>query len=228
MRWSRNVGKYRIQRDLLALDKGRILDVGAVGVGPLDLWRYLPIDGLDVVAVDNDPAGIEKAKRLNLPIDLQCVSGYDLLEHFGAESFDLVISTQVLEHVARPADFLNQIAHVLKPGGELWATLDSGHHSVSHAGDAWWKRRARPIVAKVTEKHYDFGLTETAVRNLIAAAGLTVTDLAHCNLAPLKKLAGQVDDAHLDGFMGLWEQFEAAAGVTDLGAYACIYFRAVR
>ncbi|HUP74741.1 MAG TPA: class I SAM-dependent methyltransferase, partial [Acidimicrobiales bacterium] len=129
VRWLRSVGKYRIQRDLLAIDKPtRVLDVGAVGVGPLDLWSAIPLDDspLDVVAVDNDLAGIDKAKQLGLPIDLQCVSGYDLVDTFGEASFDLVVSTQVLEHVARPQDFITQIAQVLRPGGKFWCTLDSG------------------------------------------------------------------------------------------------------
>ncbi|ORE89149.1 type 11 methyltransferase [Oceanococcus atlanticus] len=37
----------------------------------------------------------------------------------GASEFDLVLSTQVLEHVADPALYLNECYRVLKPGGRL-------------------------------------------------------------------------------------------------------------
>jgi SAM-dependent methyltransferase len=38
-------------------------------------------------------------------------------------SFDIVLLTQVLEHVLRPADVLREIARVLHPGGRLFATV---------------------------------------------------------------------------------------------------------
>ena len=38
-------------------------------------------------------------------------------------SFDVVLLTQVLEHVLRPAAVLTEIARVLRPGGTLFATV---------------------------------------------------------------------------------------------------------
>ena len=67
MQWSRNTGKYRIQRDLLSITEPlRVLDVGAIGTGPLDLWRSMPLDSMPitVVAVDNDADGIRQAETL--------------------------------------------------------------------------------------------------------------------------------------------------------------------
>lgn len=34
--------------------------------------------------------------------------------------YDLIICTQVLEHVTNPQDVINELFRVLKPGGELW------------------------------------------------------------------------------------------------------------
>ncbi|HUF99676.1 MAG TPA: methyltransferase domain-containing protein [Ilumatobacter sp.] len=232
IQWSRNVGKYRIQRDLLAVhERSRVLDVGAVGVGPLDLWRALPLRDmpLDVVAVDNDSAGVERARSLGLRLDLQCVSGYDLVSTFGAGSFDVVVSTQVLEHVARPAEFVAQIAQVLKPNGQFWCSLDSGHFSVSHAGDKLWKRAARPVVSRLFERFHDFGLTEDQVRRLIEATDMRVEELLHCNLGPVKPMASNFDDTRIVDFMPLWCRFEEElAAVVEPSAFRDIYVRAVR
>jgi SAM-dependent methyltransferase len=50
------------------------------------------------------------------------VFGSALEVPFGAATFDTVLSTQVLEHVPRPADLLREAHRVLKPGGHLVLT----------------------------------------------------------------------------------------------------------
>lgn len=45
---------------------------------------------------------------------------------FKTGSFDAVLSTQVLEHINRPAEFLKEINRVLKPGGRLYLTAPQG------------------------------------------------------------------------------------------------------
>jgi SAM-dependent methyltransferase len=44
------------------------------------------------------------------------------------ETVDLVLNTQVLEHVAHPALVLGEIHRVLRPGGELLLTAPQGWH----------------------------------------------------------------------------------------------------
>ena len=50
------------------------------------------------------------------------------------ERFDLVLCTQVLEHVARPRRVLAELRRVLKPGGSLWisAPLSFEEHEIPH------------------------------------------------------------------------------------------------
>ena len=157
------------------------------------------------------------------------VSGYDIVCTFGAGSFYVVVSTQVLEHVARPAEFVAQIAQVLKPNGQFWCSLDSGHFSVSHAGDKLWKRAARPVVSRLFERFHDFGLTEDQVRRLIEATDMRVEELLHCNLGPVKPMASNFDDTRIVDFMPLWCRFEEElAAVVEPSAFRDIYVRAVR
>ena len=61
-----------------------------------------------------------------------------LVEHFGPESFDAVISTEVLEHVFDWRSVVNNMKAVLKPGGLIYITTRSRgfpHHAYPH--DYW-------------------------------------------------------------------------------------------
>jgi SAM-dependent methyltransferase len=231
MRWSGNTGKYRIQRDLLRLiEPTTVLDVGALGTGKtevLDLWRDLPLSEmpLTIVAADISPQHIERAKALGLPITCEQASGYDLVSSFGEASFDLVITTQVLEHIVKPQVFLDQIGLVLRPGGRLWATCDSGHFSSTHAGDAPWKRWARPIADRFTDRHHDSGLTETEVRSLVSLAALEVDEVMHCNLDSLKLMKNELSEAESQVLIPLWYEFEEALRLAGFNRPE--YFRAI-
>lgn len=50
------------------------------------------------------------------------VFGSALQIPFGSATFDSVLSTQVLEHVPRPAELLGEVQRVLRPGGHLVLT----------------------------------------------------------------------------------------------------------
>jgi len=211
MRWTGNTGKAKIQQDLLAIDRPMaVIDVGAVGPGPLDLWKDMPLENLPIriVGIDPDAEAVERARRLGLRLELHAVSGYDLAAHFRAETFDLAICTQVLEHVARPVHLLSEIREVLKPGAMLWLTVDSGHFAHSHHGDPFWKRWTRPLAARASERFYDFGLTEDALIGCLAEAGFEIKELLHCNLSCLKPLYAELDEGDAQAFMPAWLAFE--------------------
>jgi SAM-dependent methyltransferase len=62
----------------------------------------------------------------------------DLVNHFGSEQFDVVLSTELLEHVQDWRQAVRQMKEVLRPGGTLLVTTRSrgfGVHAYPH--DYW-------------------------------------------------------------------------------------------
>lgn len=57
--------------------------------------------------------------KLDVVADLLCMP-------FEDNTFDVVLCTQVLEHINRPQEFLKELYRVLKPGGILYLTAPQG------------------------------------------------------------------------------------------------------
>lgn len=105
------------------LAEQRVLDLGC-GVGILALLASG--EGAEVVAVDDDLAAVESArrnsKRLGLPLD---VRHSDVDSALPEERFDLVLCNPPF-HVGRgvrldvPRAFVAAAGRLLRPGGELW------------------------------------------------------------------------------------------------------------
>ena len=106
-------------------EKIRILDYGCGGSPYRDFFPnseyvradFTPCQGLDFLLPEADSS---------IPVD--------------DGSFDLVLSTQVLEHVAEPAHYVAECFRVLKPGGHLLLTthgLLMGEHGCPYDFQRW-------------------------------------------------------------------------------------------
>lgn len=114
--------------DLLAfmlaagLDKRvRMLDVGC-GLGSLALILrrngFEHVQGVDFL----DPGQLQRDALESMERYVQVNLNEAGLAAFAPESFDIVVSSDVIEHIESPAFLLREIARVLVPGGALFLT----------------------------------------------------------------------------------------------------------
>jgi len=137
---------------LADLPPGRLLDVGAQK-GEF-LW-YMQQRGWQVEGIEIDPGVPNPA---GMPIHY----GDFLAMDFDVGSFDVITLWAVLEHVYRPAAFIEKAATLLKPGGRL-VVLVTNLHSV----------QARLFCQDDYPRHLTI-FTKSALRRLCALHGLRI------------------------------------------------------
>jgi 2-polyprenyl-6-hydroxyphenyl methylase/3-demethylubiquinone-9 3-methyltransferase len=155
-----------------------------VGCGAGLLAEPLARMGATVTAVDAAPELIEVAKDhaagQGLPIDYRAV---------GVESidgkFDMVISVEVVEHVADPQQFVRDLAARLAPGGLM---------ILSTPNKTAWSRLLTITLAEglgqIPRGTHDFDkfIDPETMRGLLAQAGLEVIDFEGIAISPTRGL----------------------------------------
>src|SRR5260370_23887635 len=112
--WSEHVARYAFARRFA--DGGRVLDAGSgTGYGAAELAQ----SAASVVGLEIDPDAVEYAHS-NYPIpNLTFQAGSCTAMPFAAQSFDLIVAFEVIEHLAEYGKFLDECARVLSPQGLL-------------------------------------------------------------------------------------------------------------
>jgi len=117
-----NAHSYITKPVLCSLPGGSNLKIADLGCGNGYLARILDEMGHRVSALDSSKDGISIAKESYPSIDFRCLSLYnDLVPHIGSD-FDVVISSEVIEHLYDPRTFLHNASAILKNGGTLILT----------------------------------------------------------------------------------------------------------
>jgi SAM-dependent methyltransferase len=118
----------------------RVLDAGAGEAPYRELFLHC-----DYVTSDWANSPHPGARRADIIASLDALPVPD-------GSFDAVLCTEVLEHVANPSSVLRELYRVLAPGGRLWLTV--------------------PFVAALHEEPYDYyRYTPHGLRSLLEEAG---------------------------------------------------------
>ncbi len=109
------------------LEGKKVLDLGCGGGS---LTYKLAMEGADVTGVDNEDLGITFAQKNLKSVDNGSLkykfiqsSAYELA--FPDESFDVVVSCEVIEHLEDPDKMLKEARRVLKTSGRIILTTPS-------------------------------------------------------------------------------------------------------
>ncbi len=244
-----NTAKLRLALDLAAsLDPAtrlRVLDVGCVGVSPLSLWEtFVPLadrfelTGVDVVAVDRAAA---RGAELGLRFTARHGSAVALAEIFGEGAFDAVVSTQVLEHVRDWRAAVAQLAAVVRPGGRVYVTCDSGDlrrarleriRLAAKRGYALALERYPEldrIGARLVSGEWERGPTRTELGDAAREAGLEVERIGSYGLRDVKRAQRPAGSETRRLWLALEEALAVEAGsALDPSPYTLLYLRARR
>lgn len=121
----------------------RVCDLGC---GNGHLTGRLAALGYEVTGIDASESGIRVARENCPGAHFICdfIDG-TLIDRLDSGSFDLVISSDAIEHFYRPADLIEATVSLLKPGGH--ALIGTPYHG-------YWKNLALSLAGKMDD-HFD-------------------------------------------------------------------------
>jgi methionine biosynthesis protein MetW len=166
------IANPEIPNILESLPRGlSVLDVGCgSGVHGAELKR---VHGHRVVGVDLSPQSIAKAKTRLAEAYMADVTKPELYPFFGRRRFDVIVFSDILEHLYDPSDVLTRHYQLLAPGG---------HVLISLPNVAIWNVRLSMLAGRfeyrdtgtLDRTHIRF-FTRSTFRRFLSEAGLEVS-----------------------------------------------------
>jgi SAM-dependent methyltransferase len=109
---------------------GRLLDIGCNEGRNLGFYRR---SGFEVEGLETNPVARATAAAGGFT-----VHGVELEEFQPSERYDVAVLSNVLEHALDPAVMLDQVARVLKPGGQVWISCPNARSWLRGLGGGAW------------------------------------------------------------------------------------------
>ena len=145
----------------------RVLDVGC-GTGSVTLIANRG-RGNTVVAIEPDPDRARTAKARGIDVHNGVLDDAWLQ---GRERFDVVMSSDVLEHLAAPAELLRRFVAAARPGGLVILSVPNVAHWTVRWNLLWGRFDYEPVgIMDATHLRW---FTESSLRALVESVGLEI------------------------------------------------------
>ncbi len=168
-----HLGKLRAVLDLIPADAKTILDVGC-GSGWFlnEVSKRFPKTQL--TGVDLYPDAITYGKKRYRKLDLQQADAHKL--PFKSGSFDVVICTEVIEHLYDISVAIAEMKRVVKPGSTIIIEVDSGNLPFRIVFGIWEKFKGK-VWHNAHMGHFSIDHLEKTIKS----TGLTIRKVTHFN-----------------------------------------------
>ncbi|MGI0022297.1 MAG: class I SAM-dependent methyltransferase [Nitrososphaeraceae archaeon] len=193
-------------------DKVVILNVDC---GDLNLWIDAGFDfsNLIIHGIDMDGKTLEIAKQnaKNLAKDSFYIyqAKINELPSLFNFKFDIVVSTQVLEHLKDLESSFRSIRAIMKDGSVGLFTLDSGYYKPRISLIGRWLAYLFRLKRRFGNSFYVRPLKEEILQMNLEAAGLELVNVKHYALDPLKYIHNHLLPAYKqDKFASEWKRLE--------------------
>ena len=200
-----NLAKVQVIQELINILQSesdlKILDVGC---GPtLEFWK--PLLNIPTLSSNFMLYGIDFAEKIKEAqaiveefrwgnVKLREGSGYELSNLFEHDSFDIIVSTQVLEHIRDLKKFCKEMHKVCRFGGLIFLTLDSAHYQGKYRLSLLHPKRSFNRLLSLTlsklgkERYHDFPLYDSEVESIFKDLSFRIVDKRFYNIHPLKQI----------------------------------------
>jgi ubiquinone/menaquinone biosynthesis C-methylase UbiE len=151
----------RLKQYIPKEQKGQIKALN-LGTGEGDYDRMVASYCRELIGCDVNQEDLVHAQHLNADVPNVRYEVNNALElSYAAQSFDLIISCEVIEHVGQPALMVQEMARVLKPGGLALMTFPSREFPITYdpINRIWqqWFRKPEGREYLISQGAYAFG-----------------------------------------------------------------------
>lgn len=185
----------------------RVLDVGcATGY----LGEALMDQGCRVSGVEYDPEAADRAGAVLDEVLVADLESADLVEHFGAGSFDVVVFGDVLEHLRDPARVLRACVPLLSDKGSVVISIPNVAHASLRLAllQGRWTYSDRGLLDRTHVQLF----TRRTLLDMITSAGLVAVDV-RATTAPTFGTEIDVDPSGLPDGAAAWVEQQPDADV---------------
>lgn len=148
-----NIRWAEIRQAIDATHPAKNIDILEIGCGRGWLTNCLRQYGTPV-GIEPVAAVVKYAKKIFPGIGFHAMLPSAYIEHFPGKTFDLVVSSEVLEHATDKQLFVQDIHRLLKPGGTVVITTPRAEHYKDFI-DFYGEEVGQPVEEWVSEKELE-------------------------------------------------------------------------